>query len=68
LWWSRTHKSLNAGRDVCWYSWDEQTRSMAALAAFTFEWVLPGHGERVKLPPDEMRREIQELAGRMKGR
>jgi glyoxylase-like metal-dependent hydrolase (beta-lactamase superfamily II)/ferredoxin len=68
LWWSRTHQSLNAGRDVCWYSWDEQTRSMAALGQFTFEWVLPGHGERVKLPPDEMRREIQELAGRMKGR
>ncbi len=68
LWWSRTHKSLNAGRDVCWYSWDEQTRSMAALAEFTFEWVLPGHGERVKLSPDEMRREIQELSRRMKNR
>jgi glyoxylase-like metal-dependent hydrolase (beta-lactamase superfamily II)/ferredoxin len=68
LWWSRTHQSLNAGRDVCWYSWDEQTRSMAALGQFTFEWVLPGHGERVKLPLDRMRREIQELARRMKGR
>jgi len=57
LWWSRTLRSLNAGHDVCWYSWKEQTRSMAALAQFTFEWVLPGHGERVKLPLEEM--EIQ---------
>jgi glyoxylase-like metal-dependent hydrolase (beta-lactamase superfamily II)/ferredoxin len=68
LWWSRTYKSLNAGRDVCWYSWDEQTRSMAALAEFTFAWVLPGHGERVKLTPDKMRREIQELSRGMKRR
>jgi len=41
---------------------------MAELAAFTFAWVLPGHGERVKLTPDEMRREIQELSRRMKSR
>ena len=68
LWWSREHTSLNAGRDVCWYSWDEQMRSMAALAQFTFEWVLPGHGERVMLPVEEMRGEVLELATRMKRR
>jgi hypothetical protein len=41
---------------------------MAELAQFKFEWVLPGHGERVKLPPDEMRGGIQELLRRMRGR
>jgi len=67
LWWSRTLRSLNAGRDVCWYSWEEQTRSMAALKQFRFEWVLPGHGERVKLPVEEMRGQLTDLAGRMNG-
>jgi glyoxylase-like metal-dependent hydrolase (beta-lactamase superfamily II)/ferredoxin len=65
LWWSREQKSLNAGRDVCWYSWEEQTRSMAALAKFTFEWVLPGHGERVKQAPERMRQQIEQLIARM---
>lgn len=65
LWWSRAHRSLNASEGVCWYSWEEQTRSMAALAAFTFEWVLPGHGERVKQAPEEMRRQIEALTRRM---
>jgi glyoxylase-like metal-dependent hydrolase (beta-lactamase superfamily II)/ferredoxin len=66
LWWSRTLRSLTAGRDVCWYSWEEQTRSMAALTRYTFEWVLPGHGERVKMPVGEMQRQLVDLAGRMK--
>jgi len=67
LWWSRAYQSLNAGRDVCWYSWQEQTRSVAALAAYSFEWVLPGHGERVKQPPEVMRQQILKLAVRMRG-
>ena len=66
LWWSRTLQSLNAGRDVCWYSWEEQTRSMAALTRFTFEWVLPGHGERVKQPEVQMQRQIRDLIERMR--
>jgi hypothetical protein len=30
---------------VAWYSWAEQTRSMAKLLNYEFEWVLPGHGD-----------------------
>ena len=66
LWWSRARRALNAGRDVCWYSWREQTKSMAALAALSFESVLPGHGEKVKQPAEEMRKQIQELVDRMR--
>jgi len=66
LWWSRMLRSLSAGRDVCWYSWEEQRRSMAALARFAFEWVLPGHGERVKLPRDEIRKQLSALTDRMR--
>lgn len=68
LWWNRTLHHLNAGREVCWHSWEEQTRSMAWLAGFTFEWVLPGHGERVKLSASEMRSQVEELARRMRSR
>jgi len=67
LWWSRAYQSLNAGRDVCWYSWDEQTRSVAALAPYSFEWLLPGHGERVKQPPEVMQHQIFDLVARMRG-
>jgi len=67
LWWSRDYKSLNAGRGVCWYSWEEQTRSVAALTSYSFEWVLPGHGERVKQAPEEMRQQILNLTARMHG-
>jgi len=66
LWWSRTLRSLNAGRDVCWYSWEEQTRSMATLTQFTFAWVLPGHGERVKLLVAEAQTQTRELVERMR--
>lgn len=37
---------LYAFRDACWYSWTELGKSMANLAAYDFEWVLPGHGRR----------------------
>ncbi len=59
---------LNAGRDVCWHSWAQQTRSMALLEKYEFEWVLPGHGQRVQQPPEEMRRQIAELVAEMRSR
>ena len=61
LWWSRSRGRLNASRSVCWYSWPEQVASMAALRGYSFEWVLPGHGERVRLPAEEMRRQLKSL-------
>lgn len=65
LWWDREEKCLDAGRDVCWYSWDEQIESMKKLLDFDFEWVLPGHGQRVKLPIYIMKKELEELIKRM---
>jgi hypothetical protein len=38
---------------------------MRKLAAFSFEWVLPGHGQRVKLPAGEMQTRMAELVERM---
>jgi glyoxylase-like metal-dependent hydrolase (beta-lactamase superfamily II)/ferredoxin len=65
LWWSREQNCLSAGRDVCWYSWELQRRSMAALLDFSFEWVLPGHGQRVKLPAGRMHSALRALVSRM---
>ena len=43
--WSPPRQTLTAFRSVAWYSWAEQTRSMAKLLDYEFEWVLPGHGD-----------------------
>jgi glyoxylase-like metal-dependent hydrolase (beta-lactamase superfamily II)/ferredoxin len=61
IWWSRTRGRLNASRDVCWHSWREQVDSVGVLERYSFEWVLPGHGERAFFPRAEMRRQISRL-------
>jgi glyoxylase-like metal-dependent hydrolase (beta-lactamase superfamily II)/ferredoxin len=43
--WSPARQTLTAFPSVAWYSWSEQTRSMAKLTDYNFEWVLPGHGD-----------------------
>ncbi len=43
--WSPARQTLTAFPSVAWYSWSEQTRSMARLLNYDFEWVLPGHGD-----------------------
>ena len=43
-----------------------QAESMRRLADFRFEWVLPGHGQRVHLPAHEMRAEVLRLADEMR--
>ena len=58
VWWSRHRGRLNASRDVCWYSWKQQLESVALLSRYSFEWVLPGHGERIHFPREEMRRQV----------
>jgi glyoxylase-like metal-dependent hydrolase (beta-lactamase superfamily II)/ferredoxin len=65
--WDRHEGRLTAFRDYCWYSWPRQVESMGRLAEFSFEWVLPGHGQRVHLPREEMRRQMRELVTRMRG-
>jgi glyoxylase-like metal-dependent hydrolase (beta-lactamase superfamily II) len=63
--WDASRARLVAWRDVCWYDWDEQTESMARLARHRFEWVLPGHGRRVRLPAGESAAMVRGLSERM---
>ena len=59
--WSRERQCLTVSRDVCWHSWREQVKSVEKLDRYSFEWVLPGHGQRVRLPRNEMRHEMARL-------
>jgi glyoxylase-like metal-dependent hydrolase (beta-lactamase superfamily II) len=53
--WSARAQDLVAFRDACWYSWTELATSLGDLAAYRFDWLLPGHGWPVHLPAGEMR-------------
>ncbi|HEY0483966.1 MAG TPA: MBL fold metallo-hydrolase [Kofleriaceae bacterium] len=64
LWATDDQTGLEAGRDVCWYSWSEQRASIARLAAYSFRHVLPGHGRRFTAPDAEaMRAAVRRAAG-----
>ena len=56
--WSDNRGGLIAFRDVAWYSWPEQTKSMNRLLDVRFEWVLPGHGRRAHLPFEVMHQKL----------
>ena len=63
--WSDYRGRLTAFRNVAWYSWPEQTKSMKRLREFNFEWVLPGHGRRAHLAPEAMRQSLEACIGWM---
>jgi glyoxylase-like metal-dependent hydrolase (beta-lactamase superfamily II)/ferredoxin len=66
--WDRDEQQLSASEDYCWYSWPQQAGSMERLADYRFEWVLPGHGQKVHLSAVEMRDQVLRLARAMRGR
>jgi glyoxylase-like metal-dependent hydrolase (beta-lactamase superfamily II)/ferredoxin len=51
--WGDAAGALGASRDVCWWDWAEQVRSMERLASLRFRWVLPGHGRPWRAPTAE---------------
>jgi glyoxylase-like metal-dependent hydrolase (beta-lactamase superfamily II)/ferredoxin len=58
---------LYGSREVCWYSWPDQIRSMERLLDFRFEWVLPGHGGRYRASSaSAMRTEMERVVSEMK--
>jgi glyoxylase-like metal-dependent hydrolase (beta-lactamase superfamily II) len=63
--WNLDKADLVAYRDYCWYSWDEQIKSLRRLADIPFAWVLPGHGADKELPPKDMRTRLLRLLERM---
>lgn len=68
LGWSPARQTLTAFRSVAWYSWTEQTESMARLLNYDFEWVLPGHGNLHHDSIQNMRYHLQSCIAWMKTR
>jgi glyoxylase-like metal-dependent hydrolase (beta-lactamase superfamily II)/ferredoxin len=64
--WSPRERDVIAFRDACWYSWTELTESIGKLAAYRFEWLLPGHGWLAHLPAEEMSARLLALVTRMR--
>ena len=64
--WSTYLEQLHAFRRFCWYSWSEQIKSMAKLADYSFEWVLPGHGRRYHGSLAETKQQMQQCVEWMK--
>jgi glyoxylase-like metal-dependent hydrolase (beta-lactamase superfamily II)/ferredoxin len=65
LWWSPVRRRLSASRAHCWYSWEEQKKSMERLLGETFEWVLPGHGRRHHASASEMHKLVASALAQM---
>ena len=63
--WSFEKNDLRASKDVCWYSWPEQTRSLQRLLDYSFDWVFAGHGGSFHLPAEHMRDRLAALVARM---
>jgi glyoxylase-like metal-dependent hydrolase (beta-lactamase superfamily II) len=64
--WSMRDQDLVAFRDACWYSWSTLGASLAKLADYRFEWVLPGHGWPAHCQAPEMNARLRALVTRMR--
>ncbi|MGW5822284.1 MBL fold metallo-hydrolase, partial [Streptomyces noursei] len=65
FYWSRATGDVAVADSVTWYSITELAASLARTAGrLRFEWLLPGHGDRKRLPVAEMARRMRELTER----
>lgn len=63
LWWNPQAHSLEAPQQRVWRA-KVLTASIEKLRGYQFEWVLAGHGSRVRLPADEMEKQLGLLLDR----
>jgi glyoxylase-like metal-dependent hydrolase (beta-lactamase superfamily II)/ferredoxin len=63
LWWDSAQKMLGAPTQLVWRR-HVLVDSIHKLLDYPFEWVLAGHGDRTRLPADEMRTQLRALVGR----
>ncbi|MGW0734042.1 MBL fold metallo-hydrolase [Streptomyces sp. NPDC002851] len=65
FYWSRTTRDIEVAESVTWYSIEVLAKSLArTVDRLRFGWLLPGHGDRRRLPVDEMARRMRALAER----
>jgi glyoxylase-like metal-dependent hydrolase (beta-lactamase superfamily II) len=66
IYWSRATGDVEVFESVTWYSITELAASLArSVGQLHFEWLLPGHGDRTRLPAEEMARRLQSLTTRV---
>lgn len=66
FYWARTLDDLEVAQSVTWYSIEELAASLARVAdGLRFEWLLPGHGGRKRLPAAEMALRMRRLVRRV---
>jgi len=63
LWWDRDRQGLGTPERLVWNA-AELKRSVRKLLNYSFEWVLPGHGDRVHLPYPSMKSAVGQLGKR----
>lgn len=63
LWWNPHSRSLESPTRLIWRKWT-LIDSIRKLLDYRFEWVLAGHGDRVNLGAEDMRRHLLELVER----
>lgn len=63
LWWDSRLQMLRAPSQLAWRK-RVLLDSIQKLLDFRFEWVLAGHGDRTRLPVDEMRAQLRALVER----
>ena len=65
LWWDSAQKRLGAPTRLVWRK-HVLIDSIEKLLDYSFEWVLAGHGDRMRLPAEEMHAQLKALVGRRK--
>jgi glyoxylase-like metal-dependent hydrolase (beta-lactamase superfamily II)/ferredoxin len=63
LWWDRDSQRLDIPQVYVWNQHDLE-QSTERLLDVQYEWILPGHGDRIHLPAEEMRSHVQRLVRR----
>lgn len=63
LWWDSAQKRLGAPSQLVWRK-HVLADSIRKLLDYSFEWVLAGHGDRMRLPAHEMHAQLQALVER----
>jgi glyoxylase-like metal-dependent hydrolase (beta-lactamase superfamily II)/ferredoxin len=63
LWWDRDLNGLGAPENLVWNK-RLLLESVARLLDHRFEWVLPGHGDRIHRAADEMKDQLERLLER----
>ncbi len=63
---SQRLNQLIAWKQHCGYSWDKQIESVEKLIEYYWEWLLPGHGRRIKAHPEAFKIHVEKCVEWMK--